>query len=94
MPKATRIKILQKIDHAAFKRLYDQVRGQGVMVVTDKNPSIEFLKAEDFIGKVKAVFHIGKKLEIETDPPLSGNNYRVCESGGIFRLIQNGADFN
>lgn len=74
------IKVQQKLGQDEFKKLVAQIKGEGVSIVTNKNPSIEYRTADDFLGKVNNAFNLGKKVEAHVemkDPetPLTGYHF-------------------
>lgn len=76
------IKVQQKLGLEDFKSLSAQIKGEGVQIITAKNPSIEYITGDDYLGKVSNAFNLGKKVEVlvemkSPDTPLSGYHFRT-----------------
>lgn len=76
-----KIKVQQKLGLEDFKSLAAQIKGDGVQVISGKNPSIEYITGEDYLGKVSNAFNLGKKVEVlvemkSPDTPLTGYHFR------------------
>lgn len=77
------IKVQQKLSQDDFKKLTAQIKSPGgVQIITGKNPSIEYITADDYLGKVSNAFNLGKKVEAlvemkSPDTPLTGYHFRT-----------------
>lgn len=83
------IKILQKLGLEQFKKLYDQVRTEGVHVISSEDLN-EPITSPKILGKVQSVFNLGKKLDVRVNEtcPTGKAQFRFEQLGGVFYLVR------
>lgn len=88
MAETVRIKVQQKLTLDAFKELNDQLKTAGVHIIVGQNPSIEYVKAPDVVGRVHAIFKIGKRLDVDVSAINRGSWYHFSKKSGVYYLIR------
>lgn len=83
----TKVKVHQKLGLEAFKRLNDQIKTEGVSVISC-NPHTQRIGPDDYIGKVTSVFNLGRKLEVELTGHVDGALYTFAQLKTHFVLVR------
>jgi len=80
------LKVQQKLGHAAFKTLSEQIKGSGVHIINKVAGSV--VTADDVIGKVHNAFLLGAKIEVTVPDKIDVKaTYRFEKIGGAYYLV-------
>lgn len=82
------LKVQQKLSHAAFQVLSEQIKSSGVHIINKVSGTV--VTADDVIGKVSNAFLLGAKIEVIVPDKIDvKSSYRFEKINGAYYLMHN-----
>lgn len=80
--------IKQKLGLDKFTRLQAQMKAEGVHVLVGCEKTVTAVTQDRVVGKVAAVFNLGKKLDVRTNLESGTGDYHFAQLGDVFYLFK------
>lgn len=80
--------IKQKLGLDKFTRLQAQMKAEGVHVLVGCEKTVTAVTQDRVVGKVAAVFNLGKKLDVRTSLDSSSGEYHFATINDVFYLFR------
>lgn len=81
------IKIQQKIPMNTFKGISDQLRAEGIHIISKGAFEAGVVKSENVCGRVVSAFNLGAKIAIDVQSQFGCSDSRFETLGGVYYLV-------
>lgn len=81
------IKIQQKIPMNTFKGVSDQLRAEGIHIISKGTFEKGEVKSDDTRGRVISAFNLGAKISVDVDSQFSCKESRFEKLGDVYYLV-------
>ena len=83
----SQIKIQQKIPMNTFKKVSDQLKAEGIHVISQGTFNTGKVTPENIRGRVVSAFNLGAKISVDVDAKVSCANSRFEILDGAYYLV-------
>lgn len=81
------IKILQKIPMKTFKGVSDQLKSEGIHIISKGTFQLGEVKSGATLGRVVSAFNLGAKISVDVQCSFDCSDSRFETLGGVYYLV-------